>query len=118
MKKLIIIRSAPIVIIILGLFALTLSSCFGEKYEIKSPKINSPEEVSNSCAQNLGLDEKDKEQLATILKNNGSKLNDEFKLYAMMIVTESDGVAPEDRDSVQKSYFSCLENSENTKMPK
>lgn len=118
MKKLIITRSAPVVILIVAVFIITLSGCFGEKYKIESPKISGAEEVSNSCAQKLGLDEDDKKQLAKVLKDNGSKLNDEFKLDAMMIISESDSVTPDDRDNVQKAYFSCIENSTNIKTPK
>ena len=118
MKKLIITRSAPVVIIIIAVFIISLSGCFGEKYKIESPKISGAEEVSNSCAQKLGLNEDDKEQLVKALKENGSKLNDEFKLDAIMIITESKSVAAEDRDNVQKAYFSCLENSADTKTQK
>lgn len=119
MKKLNFISSAPVLILIVGIFAITLSGCFfGEKYEIKSAKVHNPEETSNACAKSLGLNEKDTKQLAKVLKNNGSKLNDEFKLAAMMIITESDSVATEDSDNVEKAYFSCIENSANTKMPK
>jgi len=118
MKKLITTSSAPLAIMIIGIFTLALSGCFGEKYKIESPKIHSAEEVSNSCAQSLGLDEEDREQLVKVLKNNGSKLNDEFKLEAMLIITESDSVSTEDSDDVEKAYFSCLENSAETKMPK
>lgn len=115
MKKLTVTQSAPAVLIVFGIFALILSGCFGEKYNIESPKVSGAEEVSNSCSQNLGLAEEDREQLAKVLKNNGSKYNDEFKLEAMMIITESDSVAPEDRNSVEKAYFSCIENAANTK---
>ncbi len=114
MKKFQTTKSAPAVVIIIGIFTLIFSGCFGEKYKIESPKVSGAEEVSNSCSQNLGLDEEDREQLAKVLKNNGSKYNDEFKLEAMLIITESDGVAPEDRNAVEKTYFSCIENAVNT----
>ena len=119
MKKLTVTQSAPTALIIIGIFTLVLSGCFfGEKYKIESPKVSGAEEVSNSCSQNLGLNEDDREQLAKVLKNNDSKYNDEFKLDAMMIITESDSIAPEDRDSVEKAYFSCIEASANTKTSK
>ena len=42
---------------------------------------------------------------------DGSELEDEFKLRAMMLVSDSDSVPTSARDSLLKEYFSCLENS-------
>lgn len=98
---------------ILSILTISLSGCFGEKYTIESKKVTNAEEVSNSCSQNMGLSESEKVQLANELKNNDRKFNDEFKLQAMIIITEADGIPPEDRDAAQAAYFSCIENSIN-----
>ncbi len=78
--------------------------------KIKSPKVDDPAEISTTCAQNLGLEEQDSQALVKALKNYDGKISDEFKLRAMVIITESDSVNPDDTNDVLKSYFSCLEN--------
>lgn len=78
--------------------------------KVKSPKVDDPVEISTTCAQNLALEEQDSQELARALKDYGGKISDEFKLRAMVIITESDSVSPEDTNTVLKSYFSCLEN--------
>lgn len=78
--------------------------------KIKSPKVDDPVEISTTCAQNLALEEQDSQELARALKNYGGKISDEFKLRAMVIITESDSVSPDDTNTVLKNYFSCLEN--------
>lgn len=83
--------------------------------KIKSPKVGDPAEISTTCAQNLGLDEKDSLSLATALKKYDGKITDEFKLRAMVIITESDSVNPDDSNDLLKSYFSCLENHATSK---
>ena len=110
MKKLNPITQKLYYVILVGIFVVPLSGCFGEKYEIKSAKVSSPEEVSNSCSQNLGLSESEMKQLANELENNDSKFNDEFKLQAMIIITESKGVPPEESKNAQAAYFSCIQN--------
>ncbi len=79
--------------------------------KIKSPKVDNPAEVSAACTQNQGLDEEVSAALAKALKNYDGKLSDEFKLRAMVIVSESDSIAPAERNPVLKGYFSCLQNS-------
>ena len=115
MKKLTINKSGLALILSIFILAALLPGCFGEKYNIEYPKVKNPEEVSNSCAANTGLNDQEIQQLAKVLKNNGSRLNDEFKLDAMLIITESDNVAPEDRNNVENAYFSCIEQSTETK---
>lgn len=100
-------------IFILGIMVITLSGCWGEKYTIESPKVPNAEEVSNSCAQNLGLSDTEKEELVNELKNNDRKFNDEFKLQAMIIISESNRIPTQERDAAQAAYFSCIENSIN-----
>jgi len=113
MKIPIAIKTANYNLLFIACILITMSGCFGEKYEIKSPKIKDPSDVSTACAQNLGLDEQDTEGLTRALKKNDGKLDDEFKLRAMAIISESDSVDTADSNSLLKSYFSCLENSAN-----
>lgn len=98
------------------IFATTLLGCIkGENYDIKSAKVKNPEEVSNSCSQNMGLNPGKKEQLANVLKNNGGELNDAFKLDVYIIVSEAEEIPPQDKEETMRSYFNCLKDSAESK---
>ena len=113
MKILSVIKTARFYLLFITCIVIALSGCFSKEYKIKSAKVKNPSDVSAACAQNLGLDAEDTEGLTRALKKNDGKLDDEFKLRAMTVISESDSVDTADSNSLLKSYFSCLEDSAN-----
>ena len=104
-------KSAISFLLIIMFLVMTAAGCKrSASPKIKSPKVDDPVEISTTCAQNLALEEQDSQALAKALKKFDGKISDEFKLRAMVIITESDSVNPEDSNDLLKSYFTCLEN--------
>ena len=92
-------------------FLFTAIGCGKNGPKVGYPKVDDPAEISNQCAGNVGFDEQLSLGLAAALREYGGKLDDEFKLRAMMLVSDSDSVPTSARDSLLKEYFSCLDNS-------
>ena len=86
----------------------TSTGCFWKGDEVKFPKVSDPEEVSAACAQKQGFDEQTTKRLTESFKDYDGEVNDEFKLAASTIITESGSVPAPQRNSVLKEYFSCL----------
>ena len=102
--------------LVLILFAGTAAGCFwkgGE--EVKFSKVSDPESVSVSCTQKQGLDQDVTNKLSKAFKHYDGVLTDEFKLTAETVVSESKTIAPNDRNTVLKEYFSCLAGSSQKK---
>lgn len=97
--------------LLIACLVLTAVGCAKTGPKVKSPKVPNAAEVSNACAQKLGFDEWVTTELARALKNYDSKLSDEFKLRAMVVLTESDKVEYSERNTVLKEYFSCLQSA-------
>ena len=87
------------------------TGCFWKGDEVKFPKASDPEAAAAACAQNQGFDPELTKQLTEALKDYDGVINDEFKLKALALVTESDNVPAPQRNSVLKEYFSCLAGS-------
>jgi hypothetical protein len=87
------------------------TGCLFKGDEVKFAKVSDPESVSAGCAQSQGLDPALTTQLAEALKDYDGVINDEFKLKASALVTESDSVPAQQRNQVLKEYFSCLSSS-------
>lgn len=87
------------------------TGCLFKGDEVKFAKVSDAESVSAGCAQSQGLDPELAKQLTEVLKDYGGEINDEFKLKASALVTESDSVPASERNSVLKEYFACLSNS-------
>jgi hypothetical protein len=92
-------------------FAGADTGCLFKGDEVKFAKVSEPESVSTGCAQKQGLDPELAKQLTEALKDYGGELNDEFKLKASALVTESDSVPAPQRNQALKEYFSCLAGS-------
>jgi hypothetical protein len=84
------------------------TGCFWKGDEVKFPKASDPEAAAASCAQSQGFDEQVTKRLTQAFKDYDGEVNDEFKLAASTIITESDSVPATQRNSVMKEYFSCL----------
>lgn len=97
--------------LLIACLVLAVAGCGKTGPKVKSAKVPNPAEVSTACAQKQGFDEWVSEELAKALNKHGGKLSDEFKLRAMVIVTESDTVDYSERNTVLKEYFSCLQVS-------
>lgn len=92
------------------------TGCFWKKGEdIKPPEVSNPEQVSETCAKNAGLDEKDTAALTSAIKHYDGKFSDEFKLSAMSIISTSHAVDPKQKDTVTREYISCVGNSAHKK---
>jgi len=98
-------------LLVLILFAGTVTGCFWKGDEVKFPKVSDPESVSTACTQKQGLDQDLTNKLSRAFKNNDGEITDEFKLTASSIVSESKSVPASDRNPVLKEYFSCLAGS-------
>jgi hypothetical protein len=92
-------------------FAAGTTGCFWKGDEVKFAKVSDPANVSAGCAQSQGFDPELTNLLTEALKDYDGVINDEFKLKASALVTESDSVPAAQRNSVLKEYFSCLSNS-------
>ncbi len=88
-----------------------IAGCAKTGPEVKYSKVDDPAEISNQCASNIGFDEQVSLALAVALKKYDGRLNDEFKLRAMTIVSDSDSVPTSEREAILKAYFTCLQNS-------
>jgi hypothetical protein len=88
-----------------------MSGCFWKGDEVKFAKVSDPASVSAGCAQSQGFDPELTKQLSEALKDYDGEINDEFKLKASALVTESGSVPAPQRNTVLKEYFSCLSNS-------
>ncbi len=88
-----------------------MSGCFWKGDEVKFSKVPDPENASAGCAQSQGFDPELTKQLTESLKDYDGEINDEFKLKASVLVTESDSVPAANRNSALKEYFSCLSNA-------
>ncbi|MGH7851716.1 MAG: hypothetical protein ACREOP_15590, partial [Thermodesulfobacteriota bacterium] len=78
----------------------SMHGCFWKGDEVKFPKVSDPENTSAGCAQSQGFDPELTKQLAEALKDYDGEINDEFKLKASALVTESDSVPTANRNSV------------------
>jgi len=92
-----------------------IAGCFWKGDEVKFSKVSDPEAVSASCSQKMGFDPDLTKLLSEAFKDYDGELNDEFKLKAMALVTESPSVPAEQRNDVIKEYFSCLAGSSEKK---
>ncbi len=92
-------------------FAGGTTGCFWKGDEVKFAKVSDPAGVSAGCAQSQGFDPALTGQLTESLKDYDGVINDEFKLKASALVTESDSVPAAQRNQVLKDYFSCLSGS-------
>lgn len=79
--------------------------------KVESPKVPDAADVSTACAQRQGFDEEVSESLAKAIKTYDGKLSDEFKLRAMVIISESDTLTNPEKNVVLTEYFSCLQSS-------
>jgi hypothetical protein len=87
------------------------AGCLFKGDEVKFAKVSDPESVSAGCAQSQEFDPALTTQLTEALKDYDGVINDEFKLEASALVTESDAVPAPQRNQVLKEYFSCLSGS-------
>ncbi|MEW6144372.1 MAG: hypothetical protein AB1598_05075 [Thermodesulfobacteriota bacterium] len=102
----------PAMLFLLVLTCQSLATgCLFKGDEVKFAKVPDAESASAGCAQSQGLDPELAKQLTEALKDYGGVINDEFKLKASALVTESDSVPAQQRNQVLKEYFSCLSAS-------
>ncbi len=104
-------RAGLFTLIALICIVCVMSGCFWKGDEVKFSKVSDPENTSAGCAQSQGFDPELTKQLAEALKDYDGEINDEFKLKASALVTESGSVPAPQRNTVLKEYFSCLSNS-------
>lgn len=91
------------------------TGCFWKGDEVKFQKVSDAESVSASCSQKMGFDPDLTKLLSEALKDYDGEINDEFKLKAMALVTESPSVPAQQRNDVLKEYFACLDGSSEKK---
>jgi len=104
-------RLSRVCALLITLLVFAIVSCGKNGPKVGYPKVDAPAEISNQCAGNVGFDEQLSLGLAAALRKYDGRVNDEFKLRAMMLVSDSDSVPTPARDSLLKEYFSCLNNS-------
>jgi hypothetical protein len=104
-------RLSRVCALLITVLLFTIASCGKNGPKVDYPKVHDPAEISNQCAGNVGFDEQLSLGLAAALRQYDGKVDDEFKLRAMMLVSDSDSVPTSARDSLLKEYFSCLDNS-------
>ena len=102
-------------LLVLIFLAGSQAGCFWKGDEVKFSKVSDAEAVSASCSQKMGFDPDLTKLLSEAFKDYDGELNDEFKLKAMALITESPSVSAEQRNDVTKEYFSCLAGSSEKK---